>query len=768
MAVDPKIKQKAEDIRKKIFGSEVRESLASGLEGMSEDVESIKGRQDTVESTFQSVIEETTGKDVISAPEIIAARGGHDNLSQRLLSTDQQLQDVAVVNVKHFGAKGDGRLGPDGTLLSGTDDSEAIKLAISHLPKNNGILYFPPGVYVHGDGILGENGTGNSYSEHPNFPKRPLRDATHLVDIGRDIRFLFEEYTNLEVRGYGATIKSHPNNGECRNNEIFRFINCKDLKVKGLTVDGSSHQRGVRLNDYNDGSGMSNRHNIVVTGGENINLIDVTSNYSMMDGINIAGNSGVPTVRVSIINCNTDYAYRNGLTISTCTNVRIEGGAFTNTGVTYGTAPMVGIDIEADWGGTMNENVVVDGITCEGNVIGGVVFAVGASNCVVRNSKFLKRQTVSFGFDPTRWGHNIVENCHFIDTVIPTSATAVTYKNNTFDFHPIVPEGDYYDSPIIPGLFDLQGVDKADDAYVIIDNNIFNINLDGVSELATRVTIGQLWYENRKNVEFTNNKVINMYNRNGRFFNVRTGKSTKTTGNTFAFTDNRLVSLVTKRVFQEKSNDGAGQPFENFSDNIITGYNENVKLSGSSSRLGALTTGQSYTYSQILSTSKVYMIDFDLITSGHDALKYAVDIQIHQMNSKIHITSTDSRVKRFDYLYGEPTINVNTLCKVYKSDKKIYIKTDTSNIALVLNVTVNDGHGNYLIDSSKTCVIEVPEDSILGMTEVSSTVNVRSVAQLADLSLFIKPLGYSVWVTSLSKVAIWGGTSWRDSMGVTL
>ncbi|WP_373738118.1 hypothetical protein [Jeotgalibaca porci] len=84
MAINPKIKQKAEDIRSKIFGSEVRESLASGIEAISEDVEATIGRQDYVEEQFQDVLDETTGKDVISAPELIAARNGKSNLKTRL------------------------------------------------------------------------------------------------------------------------------------------------------------------------------------------------------------------------------------------------------------------------------------------------------------------------------------------------------------------------------------------------------------------------------------------------------------------------------------------------------------------------------------------------------------------------------------------------------------------------------------------------------------------------------------------------------------
>ena len=59
------------------------ETLASGLEAMSEEVVNNTDRQTDVESQFQDVIENTTDKDVISAPEIIAARNGEANLKAR-------------------------------------------------------------------------------------------------------------------------------------------------------------------------------------------------------------------------------------------------------------------------------------------------------------------------------------------------------------------------------------------------------------------------------------------------------------------------------------------------------------------------------------------------------------------------------------------------------------------------------------------------------------------------------------------------------------
>lgn len=91
MAIDPIIQKKANDIRTKVYGIEVREDLASGLEVISRQVVDnsekqrvLEGKQNNVETQFQEVIDETTGKDVISAPELIAARDGEKSLSSRL------------------------------------------------------------------------------------------------------------------------------------------------------------------------------------------------------------------------------------------------------------------------------------------------------------------------------------------------------------------------------------------------------------------------------------------------------------------------------------------------------------------------------------------------------------------------------------------------------------------------------------------------------------------------------------------------------------
>src|SRR5699024_6895649 len=105
MAVDPNIKKKADDIRNKVYGKEVRESLASGLEEMSTDVVENEGRQsvvesrqDRVESQWQVVSDEMTDKDIISAPEIIAARNGKPNLKRRI----DDLEDETTAQLAHI------------------------------------------------------------------------------------------------------------------------------------------------------------------------------------------------------------------------------------------------------------------------------------------------------------------------------------------------------------------------------------------------------------------------------------------------------------------------------------------------------------------------------------------------------------------------------------------------------------------------------------------------------------------------------------------
>ena len=93
-------KKRIEEIKQSIenepYMAKMREDIAEGI--------SKTGiRQATVEEQFQSVLDETTGKDVISAPEVILARGGAQTLGERLDSekaevTAQLAQNEQEIN----------------------------------------------------------------------------------------------------------------------------------------------------------------------------------------------------------------------------------------------------------------------------------------------------------------------------------------------------------------------------------------------------------------------------------------------------------------------------------------------------------------------------------------------------------------------------------------------------------------------------------------------------------------------------------------------
>lgn len=90
---DYSVNQYAEFIMSKHHGRDVRGSLSFSLKKMDEVIAEATNRQTDVESQLQEVIDNTTDKDVISAPEIIAARDGEANLKTRL---DKEHREVTA------------------------------------------------------------------------------------------------------------------------------------------------------------------------------------------------------------------------------------------------------------------------------------------------------------------------------------------------------------------------------------------------------------------------------------------------------------------------------------------------------------------------------------------------------------------------------------------------------------------------------------------------------------------------------------------------
>lgn len=230
MAINPLVKQLATKVRNAIYGSEVRESIAESMEVTNELTENTKTRQDNLDGQFQSVIDNTTGKDVVSAPEILASRVGEDgtshaNLKARLddeqSRVNTQLAQIST-NVKLFGAVGDGV----------TDDVEPIQQSINKL-TNGGTVFFPEGVYIISKRLI-------------------LKDNVTLDGSNATIKLK----ANRPIQTDGVT--------EWDNNTLFHLENLKNISFNNLVLDGNETEQLPSTSAIFNGIIIKNCENIHV------------------------------------------------------------------------------------------------------------------------------------------------------------------------------------------------------------------------------------------------------------------------------------------------------------------------------------------------------------------------------------------------------------------------------------------------------------------------------------------------------------------------
>ena len=361
------------------------------------------------------------------------------------------LNELKIVTPQMFGAKADGV----------TDDSEAIRQAIAALPKDGGTLYFPPGIYIHGDGTT----TGLSYQEDTNYPiGHPYYPAIlgGNAGIGRDIRFIFENYTNLTIKGEGAIIQSHEKNGEARNNSFFRFKNCKNVLIEGITIDGKRRERGIRFSDYGSGGDFT-RCNLNFNRCKRVNIKNVISKGSMMDGMSLSLGSQTDFNEDFLIeNCKFLDNHRQGISIEGATNVTVRDTECSLNGTGDGIMPKSGIDIEAY--GDVNEyehysfnyNILIDNCYFDSNGYQNIAVNNKSFNTVIQNCTFknawvntqanneakllncrLENCNLSNGFKRIAYNTIIYNKGGFLINSIDVSSTsAPIIEHNTFDLTP--------------------------------------------------------------------------------------------------------------------------------------------------------------------------------------------------------------------------------------------------------------------------------------------------------------------------------------------
>lgn len=283
---------------------------------------------------------------------------------------------VGQINVKYFGAKGNGI----------SDDTLAIQNCLD-LKKD---VYFPLGTYqikAH-DESRDPNGIG------------------YLIDKG-GIALQSNTVITFEK---GTLLRPIDSNHNAYN--IVRIVNKDNIKINNLSMLGDR--------DTNTSTNGEWGYGLAILGSRNITINNIRSDNMWGDGINIqvlaVGHAGVtkltPCENITTIVgvCNNNR--RQGLSIESGINLFFDKVTFSKTN---GTAPEFGVDIEPWSEDNIVKDVIFTDCIFDDNASGGfLVWGDGVSNVQLNNCIFKGKhyQHYSTGRQPK---NVILNNCFFSD-----------------------------------------------------------------------------------------------------------------------------------------------------------------------------------------------------------------------------------------------------------------------------------------------------------------------------------------------------------------
>ncbi len=191
------------------------------------------------------------------------------------------------INVKDYGAVGDGS----------TDDTTAITAAVTAIPANFGILYFPAGSYLFNPTTAGLN---------------TLASKTNLTIYGD---------------GIGNSVILSNTAGQT----ISLASSCSYVNVYGLTIDGGCTARTSGAHCFYSQAASTSVHDVEIkhsgefalfidgTTDVNVSHVRVTTCYA--DGVHINN-----CTRVNVDNCSSTGADDDTYALSACTDLTLTGG----------------------------------------------------------------------------------------------------------------------------------------------------------------------------------------------------------------------------------------------------------------------------------------------------------------------------------------------------------------------------------------------------------------------------------------------------------
>lgn len=257
----------------------------------------------------------------------------------------EETHEPVVVNVKDYGAVGDGV----------NDDVAAINIAALSL-KEGDTLYFPAGCYLV-----------KEYGYH----------GVVVIKEKRDVHIVFDEGAILQM----DTVED---NALPKNNRHFvlHLLHCENVTVSGGTIYGDRlrYQGSARV-DQGYGIRLSDCRNVTVRGTEIA--------YVRGDGIQVFSDTydenGLKgrCFDITIDDCHIYDCFRNGITLTS-----VVGCVISNTEIhgIRGGLPQAAVDVEAEYPGSYNHNVTIEGCHFYDNGSLSVAVAGPSDNILIRDS----------------------------------------------------------------------------------------------------------------------------------------------------------------------------------------------------------------------------------------------------------------------------------------------------------------------------------------------------------------------------------------------
>lgn len=233
-------------------------------------------------------------------------------------------EDPAALNVKAFGARGDGV----------ADDTAAIQRAVNAVPAAGGKVYIPPGVY--------------------------MVEALESVRLKSRVTLLMAK---------GAVLKAIPNGSE--HYTILAIENVSDVTVVGGVIQGERKRHIGTTGQWGCG--------VLIGGSKNVTVLGTAAIDCWGDGFYIGNETGksyftgefVPIPEnIRLIDVRADNNRRQGISIIAGRNVEVIRPVLTNIN---GVAPSAGVDIEPNYNRDFLENIVVTDAVTKGNAGPGIL-----------------------------------------------------------------------------------------------------------------------------------------------------------------------------------------------------------------------------------------------------------------------------------------------------------------------------------------------------------------------------------------------------------